>query len=67
MKRMELIANRSVEWELVEGLEAIIPDFFYTRNKKNKKLLSRILRNIRRNYYETHGTNRQSFSGTGNH
>lgn len=30
MKRMELIANRSVEREIIEALEAAIPEFFYT-------------------------------------
>ena len=30
MKRMELIANRSVEKEIIEALEEHIPDFFYT-------------------------------------
>ncbi|MCL2411128.1 MAG: hypothetical protein FWC97_05735 [Treponema sp.] len=30
MKRMELIANRSVEHEIIEALEESIPDFFYT-------------------------------------
>jgi hypothetical protein len=30
MKRMELIANRSVEEEIIGGLEAGIADFYYT-------------------------------------
>ena len=30
MKRMELIANKSVENEIIEGLEKNIPDFYYT-------------------------------------
>jgi len=30
MKRMELIANRSVEREIIEALEENIHDFFYT-------------------------------------
>lgn len=30
MKRLELIANRSVESEIVEALEENIPDIFYT-------------------------------------
>ena len=30
MKRLELIANRSVESEIVEALEKNIKDFFYT-------------------------------------
>ena len=30
MKRMELIANRSVEREIIEALEENIQDFFYT-------------------------------------
>jgi len=30
MKRMELIANRSVESEIIEALEENIVDFFYT-------------------------------------
>ena len=30
MKRMELIANRSVEREIIEALEESIDEFFYT-------------------------------------
>ena len=30
MKRMELIANHSVEKEIIKGLEAKIDDFYYT-------------------------------------
>ena len=30
MKRLELIANRSVESEIIEALEENIEDFFYT-------------------------------------
>ena len=30
MKRMELIANRSVESEIIEALEETVADFFYT-------------------------------------
>ena len=30
MKRMELIANRSVESEIIEALEKNVEDFFYT-------------------------------------
>jgi hypothetical protein len=30
MKRMELIANRSVENEIIEALEEVIQDFYYT-------------------------------------
>lgn len=30
MKRMELIANRSVESEIIEALEAAVKDFHYT-------------------------------------
>jgi len=30
MKRMELIANRSVESEIIEALEETLADFFYT-------------------------------------
>ncbi len=30
MKRIELIANRSVQDEVIDGLESAIPDFFYT-------------------------------------
>jgi hypothetical protein len=30
MKRMELMANRSVEEEIIGGLEAGIADFYYT-------------------------------------
>ena len=30
MKRMELIANRSVEAEITTALESRIPDFYYT-------------------------------------
>ena len=30
MKRMELIANRSVENEIIEALEGSVGDFFYT-------------------------------------
>jgi hypothetical protein len=30
MKRMELIANRSVETELIDALEASVADFYYT-------------------------------------
>jgi hypothetical protein len=30
MKRMELIANRSVENEIIEALEKVISDFYYT-------------------------------------
>jgi len=30
MKRMELMANRSVENEIIEAMEESIPDFYYT-------------------------------------
>jgi hypothetical protein len=30
MKRLEIIANRSVQQDIVEGLEAAIDNFFYT-------------------------------------
>ena len=30
MKRMEIIANSSVESDIIEALEKIIPDFYYT-------------------------------------
>jgi len=30
MRRMELIANRSVEREIIEALEDAIPNFYYT-------------------------------------
>jgi hypothetical protein len=30
MKRLELIANRSVENEIIEALEEVISDFYYT-------------------------------------
>ncbi len=30
MKRIEVIANRSVQDEVIDGLESAIPDFFYT-------------------------------------
>jgi hypothetical protein len=30
MKRMELIANRSVENEIIEALEEVVSDFYYT-------------------------------------
>jgi len=45
MKRMELIANKSVEKEIIEALEKNIEDFYYTlipqlhgRGKGNYKL-----------------------------
>ena len=30
MRRVEVIANRSVQEELIEALEQALPDFFYT-------------------------------------
>jgi nitrogen regulatory protein PII len=30
MKRIEIMANRSVQTEIQEGLETAIPDFYYT-------------------------------------
>lgn len=30
MRRIEVIANRSVQEELIEALERALPDFFYT-------------------------------------
>jgi nitrogen regulatory protein PII len=30
MKRVEIIANRSAQEEILDGLESAIPDFFYT-------------------------------------
>ena len=30
MKRMEVVANSSVESDIIEALEKVIPDFYYT-------------------------------------